>query len=82
MLLSEKGSTIMFLDPIGNQQFHPWNQDRFELDYIQYSVQKRNVTKLFNLAGFSEEYTAELIAVGNHRSSFERGNQNKPSSSK
>ena len=34
MLQSEKGSKIMFLDPFGNQQFHPWNQDRFELDYI------------------------------------------------
>ena len=66
MLQSEKGSKIMFLDPFGNQQFHRWNQDRFELDYIQYSVQKRNVTKLFNLAGFAEENTAELIAVGNH----------------
>ena len=39
---------------------------RLELDYIQYSVQKGNVTKLFNLAGFSEENTAELIAVGSH----------------
>ena len=66
MLQSERGSKIMFLDPFGNQQFHPWNQDRFELDYIQYSVQKGNVTKLFNLGGFSEENTAELIAVGNH----------------
>ena len=66
MLQSEKGSKIMFLDPFGNQQFHPWNRDRFELGYIQYSVQKGNVTKLFNIAGFSEENTAELIAVGNH----------------
>ena len=66
MLQSEKGSKIIFLDPFGNQQFHPWNQDRFELVYIQYSVQKGNVTKLFKLAGFLEENTAELIAVGNH----------------
>ena len=50
MLQSEKGAKIMFLDPFGNQQFHPWNQDRFKLDYIQYSNEKRNVTKLFNLA--------------------------------
>ena len=66
MLQSEKVSNIMFLDPFGNQQFHRWNQDRFELDYIEYSIQKGNVTKSFNLAGFSEENTAELIAVGNH----------------
>ena len=30
MLQSEKGSKIMFLDPFGNQQFHPWKQDRFK----------------------------------------------------
>ena len=55
----------MFLDPFRNQKLHPRNQKRFELNYIQYSVQKGNIT-VFNLAGFSEENTAELIAVGNH----------------
>ena len=51
MLQSERGLKIVFLDPFGNQKFHPRDQDRFELDYIQYSVQKGNITKLFNLAG-------------------------------
>ena len=40
MLQTEKGSKIMLLEPFGNQKFHSWNQDRFELDYIQYIVQK------------------------------------------
>ena len=66
MLQTEKGSKIMFLEPFENQQFHSGNQDRFELNYIQYSVQKGNIKILFNLAGFSEENTAKLIVVGNH----------------
>ena len=67
MLQTEEGSKIKFLDPFGNQPFHSWSRDRIELDYIQYRVQKGDVTKLSNLAGFSEEYTAELIAVGNNQ---------------
>ena len=66
MLQTEKESKIVFLDPFGNQQFHSWKQDRFELDYIQSIVQKGNITKLFNLAGFLGENTAELIFVDNH----------------
>ena len=49
MLQTEKRLKIKFLDPFGNQQFHSWNQDSFELDYIQDSVQ-RYITKLLNLA--------------------------------
>ena len=41
MLQTEKGSKIKFLDPFGNQQFHSWNRDRFELEFIQNSVQKK-----------------------------------------
>ena len=63
---TEKGSKIMFLDLFGNQHFYSWNQNRFKLDYIQNSVQKGNITKILNLAVFSEENTAELIAVGKH----------------
>ena len=39
LLQTEKGSKIKFLDIFGNQQFHSWNRERFEPDYIQYIVQ-------------------------------------------
>ena len=43
-----------------------WRKDNFEIDYIQCRVETRNKKKLFNLAEFSNQNTAELIAVGDH----------------